>query len=332
MNRTSGPEATSPLASAMGAPRIAVVYSVGAQTRGQRELVFDGPDLCAITDRGRLRARNEDAICISPDGRVIAVGDGVGALRAGHVASALATRVAVQSLCQQGARHGDAHSVAKAASAAMGRANASAIEHARRDDDCAGMCCALLSACICDDLLVTAHAGDVRAYLWRPHRLRQLTKDHSLAAALVAASLMNSEAADRHSSRGRLLRAIGMHENVEAEVSVVGLQAGDKVLVCSDGLWGMVPDAVIAESMSSSGSPHQIASALVELAYHHGGRDNISVVVYEHRSEMSAPFRGRSGERTGCRGADSSGCTSNFVSPNIPIGSPRSRIGRLSTY
>lgn len=290
MNRSSGPDLTLPRTTAMAVLPIAVAASIGACTPGHRELVFDGHDLCAITDRGRLRAHNEDSICISHDGRMMAVGDGVGGRRAGHVASALATRVVIQALCQEGARHGDVHSVARAASAALDQANASVIEHASVDDDCSGMCCALLAACINDDLLVTAHAGDVRAYLWRPHRLRRLTKDHSLAAALMAAGAMRSVAAAPHSSRGKVLRAIGMGETVEGEVSVVRLDAGDKVLLCSDGLWGMVSDAEIADSMASSDSPRQIASALVERANHNGGRDDVSVVVYKHRTERSTQF------------------------------------------
>jgi len=125
-----------------------------------------------------------------------------------------------------------------------------------------------------------ANVGDSRAYLWRENRLTQVTDDHSVVARLVSAGTITAEDAYAHPKRNQLYRNIGREPEVEIDVFTVALQAHDKLLLCSDGVWEMVHEATLQNIISTPTiGPPQMVDTLIEAALNGGGRDNVSVIV-----------------------------------------------------
>ena len=170
--------------------------------------------------------------------------------------------------------------VTAAFAAAQEAVRAAALEAGARD---AGT--TLTAAVVAGRSLVVAHVGDSRAYLWRQSALQLLTQDHSGATALLAAGLIAPDEARTHPAAHQLYRDLGGPPNAaRPEVAELRLEAGDLLLLCSDGLWNMLPDAQIAALLLGAGDPAQadlaaLAAALIDAANEAGGEDNISVVL-----------------------------------------------------
>jgi protein phosphatase len=133
---------------------------------------------------------------------------------------------------------------------------------------------------------IIAHAGDSRAYLFRDGNLEQLTEDHTLAQEMQNDGV---PAADTRRFRHILTNSFSVNaEEVHIDVGHIGLRPGDRILVCSDGLSGMVPDPEIADCLNSVAGSQAACEALVSLALEHGGRDNVTVIVGDIREVESA--------------------------------------------
>lgn len=127
-----------------------------------------------------------------------------------------------------------------------------------------------------------AHVGDSRAYLWHDHQLEPVTTDHSLVEAQVRAGLISREQSLHSSQQNILLRALGRSDDVEVELGEVAVSPGDCVLLCSDGLSRVVPDAGLALALAQfPGDPQGACAHLVAAANAEGGPDNITVVIVE---------------------------------------------------
>lgn len=235
----------------------------------------------ACTDVGRLRQSNEDALVLADP--VFAVADGMGGARAGEVASAMAV-AALYGL------HGDADDLV----AALEDVNARIHAAAQADASLAGMGTTATAALITRDELVIAHVGDSRAYLLRDGRLRQVTEDHSLVAELIRRGALTPAEAERHPQRSVITRALGAEPGVEVDVVRLVPQAGDVLLLCSDGLTGMVGDGEIGRIVGGPGTLPERARELVRAANGAGGEDNVTVVlvrVGERGEEDTEPER-----------------------------------------
>ncbi len=138
----------------------------------------------------------------------------------------------------------------------------------------------LTAAVVIGRTLHLAHLGDSRAYLWRQSQLRQLTMDHSGAAALVAAGVIAPAEARSHPTAHQLYRYLGGPANAaKPEITETRLEAGDLLLLCSDGLWGMVEDAGLVGRLLSENDLPALAQALIDAANAAGGDDNITVAL-----------------------------------------------------
>ena len=144
-----------------------------------------------------------------------------------------------------------------------------------------GMGATLVLACIRGDHAYIAHMGDSRAYRYRQNELELLTQDHSVVGILLRDRKITDEEARHHPARGSLSRFMGMQGVVYPDVQDFKLAAGDRLLLCSDGLTGMLPDRVIARTLETERAPETACKALVEAANGNGGKDNITVVVGE---------------------------------------------------
>jgi serine/threonine protein phosphatase PrpC len=233
----------------------------------------------AATDVGRVRDGNEDAYLVDDAMGLIAVADGMGGHRAGEVASATALE-------------------ALRAAVTGGRPLRESIEHANdavftkshTDTSLRGMGTTLTAATlVTGGTLLVGHVGDSRAYLLHDGELRQVTQDHSLVEELVREGKLTADEAAVHPQRSIITRALGVDASVQVDVYPVELVPGDRLLLCSDGLTGMVQPDDIAAALRREQDPTRVATQLVDAANQAGGEDNITVVVLAVTDE--APLR-----------------------------------------
>jgi protein phosphatase len=223
----------------------------------------------SATDIGRVRERNEDSILVDPPLYVVA--DGMGGHRGGQVASRVALET-LEGLAAEGRGSLSDH---------VRGANRAVWDRSVEDEQLSGMGTTLTAARIEGASALIAHVGDSRAYLLRDGTLRQLTADHTLVARMVKSGEITEAEADVHPHKNVLTRALGTDEQVDVDEDTVALLDGDRLLLCSDGLTGMVTEDQIQAILENSDQPQQAADRLVKAANRAGGIDNISVVVLD---------------------------------------------------
>ena len=223
------------------------------------------------TDIGSVRERNEDAIVVGE--RLVAVADGLGGHAGGELASRLATELLAASF--QGS------SVEELATAVRA-ANWVVWERASSASSLKGMGTTMCAAgLVADGALAVVHVGDSRAYLASEGSVQRLTDDHTVTADLVRNGELTEADAVGHPQRAILTRALGVGPDVQVDAVRRPVEPGDVLLLCSDGLFNLVPDDEIGSALLSGREPQATADELLELALSRGGTDNVSVVVAE---------------------------------------------------
>lgn len=268
-------------------------------------------DIAAWSDLGCVRLNNEDHYIVVrfqrvlqtilsnlPQGLVpprseeagygMAVADGLGGGAAGEIASQTALRTLVNLALHTPdwmMRPGDgtADEVMERMAERFHQADDFLKEQARIDPGLTGMGTTLTVACSLAHELILAHVGDSRVYLFRRGELRQLTRDHTLVQALVEEGRLTPDEGATHRLRHVLTQALGAGDWVEAEVQRFMLIHEDQLLLCTDGLTGMVDNAGIAAILQSSATSEEACHALVDLAKKNGGKDNVTVVLARYR-------------------------------------------------
>lgn len=225
----------------------------------------------ALTDVGRVRSHNEDAVLAYPP--LFAVADGLGGHEAGEVASSLS----IETLRDHAPRRADAAALARAVKAA----NREVIRAAREGVGGTGMGTTVTAAIVEGTRVVVAQVGDSRAYLLHGTTLSRVTQDHSLVADLIRDGSLTEAEARRHPQRSVITRALGTDPGLAVDTFEIDSSPGDRLLLCSDGLTSMLPDDTIAELLGGYRDPSSAAHALIEAANGAGGQDNISVVVVD---------------------------------------------------
>ncbi len=246
-----------------------------------------------VSDVGLARPHNEDVLLtiesefegdeVMETVGLFIVADGLGGHQAGEVASALAARTVAGCLMQdvylpylqQAAHQADQMPLTDALLKAVETANQAV--HTEVPGSGTTLTCAL----VINTKAYLAHVGDSRAYLYYNEELKQITRDHSYVDKLVELGQITLEAAAVHPQRNVLYRAVGQGDQLEIDVHLVDLPAGSRLLLCSDGLWGMLPDAIIQSWLAAANSPQEACQALIAAANEAGGRDNISAIVIE---------------------------------------------------
>lgn len=234
---------------------------------------------------GNYRENNEDSIDVKvfPDLTVTIVADGMGGQAAGEIASRRAVEIIPRELRKNLTPQLNAEGVKGVVRRAIVQANEEIMAMGALDKDMKNMGTTVVMAVWRKGSEVfVAGVGDSRCYLIRNKKIQQLTVDHSLAQALVEAKTISPAEAKDHRFRNVLWKYLGSKEVGEGpEVSVVSVGAGDRFLLCTDGLTGVVPDDQLAGEISAETDMQQCAERLGQLALDQGSRDNVSCVVIE---------------------------------------------------
>jgi len=241
-----------------------------------------------VTDVGKVRDHNEDAIGAQPDIGLWVLADGMGGYNAGEVASGIAVKTIIDLVTEACKR--EKRNEIEAGTGymrqtivlrdAIHRANKVINQTAQSQPQCEGMGTTLVASLFYDDRVSIAHVGDSRMYRLRGNRFEQITMDHSLLQELVDRGFYSQEEAQRSTNRNYVTRALGVEANVEVEVQEIDVQKGDYFLMCSDGLPDMVEDEDIHLTISTfSNDVRTVGEQLIKLTNDNGGRDNVSVIL-----------------------------------------------------
>jgi PPM family protein phosphatase len=244
-----------------------------------------------VTDPGKVRKNNEDSLLVGEgrDETLFAVADGIGGFEAGEVASSIATE-ALKEL-----------EPLSPLEDAIREANRRILAAARGDEKLSGMGTTVVAMRFGgtreEPTAEISHVGDSRAYLLRGDDLKPVTEDHSLVAELVRSGDLTRAQASEHPQKNLITRALGAEEEVDVDTAVLPVEAGDRLLLCSDGLSDMVPETKMLDLLTSHlEDTEKTVHALVRAALDAGGADNITVVVVDVREEDPSAERARRGD------------------------------------
>jgi len=224
------------------------------------------------SDVGLLREGNEDSAYAGP--RLLAVADGMG----GHAAGEVASSLTIASMAKLDSEPPSGDMLAELSSA-VAEANTRLQEMIIANPAVEGMGTTLTALFWSDGHAAVCHIGDSRGYLLREGELYQITHDHTLVQSLVDEGRISADDVSTHPQRSLLLRALDGRSIAEPDLSVHDSQAGDRYLLCSDGLSGVVSDETLRDTLASIEDPETVTRQLIDLALHGGGPDNITCIV-----------------------------------------------------
>jgi serine/threonine protein phosphatase PrpC len=247
-----------------------------------------------VTHAGKVRQNNEDALLVGEgeDETLFVVADGIGGFEAGEVASSLAVDVLKDLQPDEPFK------------AAIGEANRRIVAAGRGDEKLSGMGTTVVAIRFGgkqgEPVVEVAHVGDSRAYLMRCGDMNPITEDHSLVAELVRSGDLTRDQAAEHPQKNLITRALGADEEVDVDTAILPIEAGDRILLCSDGLSDMVSETGISEMLADSpDDPERAARALLSAALDAGGNDNITIIVVDVKEQPAANVRERRERRSG---------------------------------
>jgi protein phosphatase len=214
-------------------------------------------------------------------GLLFAVADGMGGALAGEVASGLAVQTLADEMGRgfEGVRATPGDTWSRLLVSAVEAANLKIRGEGERNPQRRGMGSTLTAVWLADGGALIAQVGDSRAYLFRGGHLKQLTKDQSLVGKLIEDGIITEEEAERIAGRNIILQALGSDEPLEVVHGAERLGAGDALLLCTDGLSGVVNNREIEEELRRGGGPEDVCQRLIARAEERGGPDNITVLL-----------------------------------------------------
>jgi protein phosphatase len=233
------------------------------------------------TDTGKVRSHNEDSFCILRKKRLFVVADGMGGHNAGEVASRECIEALVEFFNEDTAQRmrGNNNLIEVRMIEAFHHANKVVMKKAASDPAHRGMGCTLVTCFLDEKTLHTCHVGDARCYLFAGTDLIQITTDHTGVTYYSKQRQQGEDDTMVNQTRNVVTRAIGFPFPQDPEYHRNPLADGNKVLLCSDGLWSMVPDDHIKEILKTSSTPEHACNQLILAANDRGGRDNITALV-----------------------------------------------------
>jgi protein phosphatase len=229
-----------------------------------------------LTDVGLIRSVNQDDYYVDPDGRFFIVADGMG----GHAGGQEASRIATSTVCKYLDQHWYApESPSVLLEQAFLEANQAILREQRQHPELADMGTTAVVVLFRDGQPWCAHVGDSRLYRLRGAKLTQITEDHTWVAFAMRMGEITPDQARNHPWRHVLAQCLGREDLHQIDIQSFQVQSGDRILLCSDGLTEELSDQIIASHLKSIRACEKAATALVDAAKDHGGRDNITVIV-----------------------------------------------------
>ncbi|KJU82749.1 serine/threonine protein phosphatase [Candidatus Magnetobacterium bavaricum] len=242
-----------------------------------------------LTDKGRIRKRNEDNWSVDPEKGVYIVSDGMG----GHAAGDLASKLVVEMLpLLLNKRMKDITTLnspkaTEQLNVALTELNEQVRSISKSKPGLSGMGATVVLLLVREMTALLAHMGDSRAYLLRNGKFKQLTMDHSVIQVLINSGEIKPEEASNHPARGKITRCIGMTGEALPETMLLDLKPRDRILLCSDGLTGMLTDKMIMDIISEYRDSKAACQALIDSANNAGGMDNITVVMVDCQGDQT---------------------------------------------
>lgn len=234
-----------------------------------------------LTDVGKKRQINQDALFLDDTLGLYVVADGMGGHSAGEVASATAVAGLVGAIQEQlEGKKPSLDAVERAMVSGMERANASVLE-LKASTPGSNMGTTLVAAATVQGSMVLASAGDSRAYLLRKRSLRQLTQDHSVVGEMLAQGRITPEQAENHPLAHTLLVWVGQEDELDFDTSRMQVGKGDRLLLCTDGLTDRVDDERIAAVLTEVADRDEALTWLLKDALYYGGHDNTTMVLVD---------------------------------------------------
>lgn len=253
-------------------------------------------EVAGLSHVGMKRTHNEDSYLLLPDEGLFCVADGMG----GHASGEIASKMAIEEMAdffRMTARDQDAtwpYKMDKARNydenrlaTAIKLANMRIFERASTDPQYRGMGTTVVSLHFvptAQSTVYAGHVGDSRIYCCRQGTLKQITEDHSLLNDYLKAKKLTPEEIEAFPHKNVIVRALGMKDTVQVDVTRIEPQDGDVFLLCSDGLSGMVPDAEIQETLRANPDIQQACEKLIGLANTNGGNDNVTCILVRYMS------------------------------------------------
>lgn len=237
-------------------------------------------EMVALTDPGRLRRHNEDAVFVNPTKGVAILADGLGGYKAGEVASRMAVMLLADKLDKLGCNEKNLETLEPELYEQVLTVNRAIYQASLRNSRYMGMGTTLVFGLFSGDSLLVGHVGDSRCYRFREGRLKCLTRDHSFLREQIDQGFLTEFEAQNSNNKGLLTRALGVDSGVSSEFHNYSLWEGDVYLFCSDGLSDMVEEEDMAQILRSPEEDlFSLGNLLIEQANNNGGDDNISVIL-----------------------------------------------------
>ena len=235
---------------------------------------------CALTDTGRVRTANQDYVyaSVEPVGslpNLFVVADGMG----GHQAGDYASRYIVENLVTY-LQYTENSQIVPLLREGILKVNTQLYQESKEKPELSGMGTTLVAAVADENTLYVANVGDSRLYLVRD-RIRQVTRDHSYVEELVSLGRLERGSKDYKDKKNIITRAVGTEDKLLVDFFEVGLEPGDFILMCSDGLSNMLEDVEMEEIVGSDLELEEKAEKLITVANDNGGKDNIAVVLVD---------------------------------------------------
>jgi serine/threonine protein phosphatase PrpC len=242
---------------------------------------MSAPGWAGLTDIGRVRTVNEDRWVADPQRGVYIVSDGMGGAFAGEWASRVVVEALPPAIAKHlhGCRKWTGPKTRERVCAVLAEVSEALRAQSQGQPGLDGMGATAVVAVVRRKLALVAHMGDSRCYFLRGDRMKCLTKDHTIVQLLVESGDIQADEAATHPARGKLTRFVGMPGEALPEACTVHLQPGDRFLLCSDGLTGMLSEPDIAAILTQHADPTNACQQLVAAANAAGGKDNITALI-----------------------------------------------------
>jgi len=235
--------------------------------------------IAGLSDIGLVRTKNEDAFWYDAERCVFILADGLGGHKAGEIAASIAVKIVSDRLCLAVDSGFTDFELIDAMQDAFSHASEEIHNKGKSSEKQAGMACSLIAGVLKQDECYLAHAGDSRAYLYYENILSQMTVDDTPVAALIKRGYLLPEKARFHHLKNFLVKSVGNKPYVDANISRFPVKQKEKLLLCSDGLWGVLDHQLICHVLREEGVPRDACRRLVQRARENGGQDNITVII-----------------------------------------------------